>query len=82
MGTPSAANGSQDQGAILRLAEQMGQALATKRYVENGIVSMELPEDRTVYLVQVRNPDGSTRIVEEMAGAPESKAPAATEAKE
>jgi hypothetical protein len=58
------------------------QALATKRYVENGIISMELPEDRTVYLVQVRNPDGSTRIVEEMAGAPESKAPAATEAKE
>lgn len=31
VGTPSAANGSQDQGAILRLAEQMGQALATKR---------------------------------------------------
>lgn len=31
VGTPSAANGSQDQGAILRLAEQMGQALARKR---------------------------------------------------
>jgi GDP-mannose 6-dehydrogenase len=30
VGTPSAANGSQDQGAILRLAEVMGQALARK----------------------------------------------------
>lgn len=30
VGTPSAANGSQDQGAILRLAEQMGRALASK----------------------------------------------------
>ena len=30
VGTPSAANGSQDQGAVLRLAEVMGQALARK----------------------------------------------------
>jgi GDP-mannose 6-dehydrogenase len=30
VGTPSAANGSQDQGAILRLAEVIGQALARK----------------------------------------------------
>ena len=30
VGTPSAANGSQDQGAILRLAEQMGRALKRK----------------------------------------------------
>lgn len=30
VGTPSAANGSQDQGAILRLAESMGEALAGK----------------------------------------------------
>jgi GDP-mannose 6-dehydrogenase len=30
VGTPSAANGSQDQGAILRLAQVMGQALARK----------------------------------------------------
>lgn len=30
VGTPSAANGSQDQGAILRLAEQMGRALARR----------------------------------------------------
>ncbi|MCB1942808.1 MAG: UDP-glucose/GDP-mannose dehydrogenase family protein [Candidatus Accumulibacter sp.] len=30
VGTPSAANGSQDQGAILRLAEQMGRAIAGK----------------------------------------------------
>ena len=30
VGTPSAANGSQDQGAILRLAEVMGRALAKK----------------------------------------------------
>lgn len=30
VGTPSAANGSQDQGAILRLAAQLGQALAGK----------------------------------------------------
>ena len=30
VGTPSAANGSQDQGAILRLAEQMGLAIAAK----------------------------------------------------
>jgi GDP-mannose 6-dehydrogenase len=30
VGTPSAANGSQDQGAILRLAAQLGQALAKK----------------------------------------------------
>jgi GDP-mannose 6-dehydrogenase len=30
VGTPSAANGSQDQGAILRLAAQLGQALAQK----------------------------------------------------
>ena len=30
VGTPSAHNGSQDQGAILRLAESMGAALATK----------------------------------------------------
>ena len=30
VGTPSAANGSQDQGAILRLAEEMGRAIAGK----------------------------------------------------
>ncbi|MCU7375673.1 nucleotide sugar dehydrogenase [Paucibacter sp. O1-1] len=30
VGTPSAPNGSQDQGAVLRLAEQIGQALAEK----------------------------------------------------
>lgn len=30
VGTPSASNGSQDQGAVLRLAEQMGRALARK----------------------------------------------------
>lgn len=30
VGTPSAANGSQDQGAILRLAQQIGHALAEK----------------------------------------------------
>ena len=30
VGTPSAANGSQDQGAVLRLAEAMGRALAQK----------------------------------------------------
>ncbi|WP_291994450.1 nucleotide sugar dehydrogenase [Candidatus Accumulibacter sp. ACC003] len=30
VGTPSAANGSQDQGAILRLAEEMGRAIAAK----------------------------------------------------
>ncbi len=30
VGTPSAANGSQDQGAVLRLAEQIGLALAQK----------------------------------------------------
>ena len=30
VGTPSAANGSQDQGAVLRLAAQLGQALAHK----------------------------------------------------
>ena len=30
VGTPSASNGSQDQGAILRLAEQMGRALQRK----------------------------------------------------
>jgi GDP-mannose 6-dehydrogenase len=30
VGTPSAPNGSQDQGAILRLAEQVGRALAAK----------------------------------------------------
>jgi len=30
VGTPSAANGSQDQGAIVRLAAQLGQALAQK----------------------------------------------------
>ncbi len=30
VGTPSAANGSQDQGAILRLAEELGRALAHK----------------------------------------------------
>jgi len=30
VGTPSAANGSQDQGAVLRLAEEMGAALALK----------------------------------------------------
>lgn len=30
VGTPSAANGSQDQGAILRLAKEMGQALRIK----------------------------------------------------
>ncbi len=33
VGTPSAPNGSQDQGAILRLAEAMGQALARKTAV-------------------------------------------------
>lgn len=31
VGTPSAANGSQDQGAILRLAEEMGHAIAAKK---------------------------------------------------
>ena len=31
VGTPSAANGSQDQGAILRLAEEMGLAIREKR---------------------------------------------------
>ena len=31
VGTPSAANGSQDQGAILRLAAQLGQALADRK---------------------------------------------------
>ncbi|MCL4797989.1 MAG: nucleotide sugar dehydrogenase [Burkholderiales bacterium] len=31
VGTPSAANGSQDQGAIVRLAHDMGAALRTKR---------------------------------------------------
>jgi GDP-mannose 6-dehydrogenase len=30
VGTPSAANGSQDQGAVLRLARQIGRALAVK----------------------------------------------------
>lgn len=30
VGTPSAANGSQDQGAVLRLAESMGRAIARK----------------------------------------------------
>jgi GDP-mannose 6-dehydrogenase len=30
VGTPSAANGSQDQGAVLRLAEEIGRALAAK----------------------------------------------------
>ncbi len=30
VGTPSAANGSQDQGAVLRLAEQIGAAIAAK----------------------------------------------------
>ena len=30
VGTPSAANGSQDQGAILRLAEEIGQAIGEK----------------------------------------------------
>jgi len=30
VGTPSAANGSQDQGAILRLAEEIGQAIGVK----------------------------------------------------
>ena len=30
VGTPSAANGSQDQGAILRLAQEMGKAIAKK----------------------------------------------------
>ncbi|MBS0446975.1 MAG: UDP-glucose/GDP-mannose dehydrogenase family protein [Proteobacteria bacterium] len=30
VGTPSAANGSQDQGAVLRLAEAMGRAIAEK----------------------------------------------------
>ncbi|MBI5256410.1 MAG: UDP-glucose/GDP-mannose dehydrogenase family protein [Burkholderiales bacterium] len=30
VGTPSAANGSQDQGAILRLAQEMGQAIRDK----------------------------------------------------
>jgi GDP-mannose 6-dehydrogenase len=33
VGTPSAPNGSQDQGAVLRLAEAMGQALARKTAV-------------------------------------------------
>ena len=31
VGTPSAANGSQDQGAILRLAEEIGRAIGEKR---------------------------------------------------
>jgi GDP-mannose 6-dehydrogenase len=38
VGTPSAPNGSQDQGAILRLAEQMGRALARKRGGEPHVV--------------------------------------------
>ena len=31
VGTPSAANGSQDQSAILRLAREIGRAIGTKR---------------------------------------------------
>jgi len=37
VGTPSAANGSQDQGAILRLAAQLGQALARKLGKDSGM---------------------------------------------
>ena len=38
VGTPSAPNGSQDQGAILRLAEQMGRALKRKEGAEPHVV--------------------------------------------
>jgi GDP-mannose 6-dehydrogenase len=38
VGTPSAANGSQDLGAILRLAEQIGAALAGKREFHTIVV--------------------------------------------
>jgi GDP-mannose 6-dehydrogenase len=38
VGTPSAANGSQDLGAILRLAEQIGAALKTKRQFHTIVV--------------------------------------------
>src|SRR5688572_16170045 len=38
VGTPSAANGSQDLGAITRLAEQIGTALASKREFHTVVV--------------------------------------------
>lgn len=57
------------------------QARATKRYVRNGIVAYRLSEDRLVNMVQVRRPDGSTVITEEMEGAP-APAPVSMEASE
>jgi UDP-N-acetyl-D-mannosaminuronate dehydrogenase len=38
VGTPSAANGSQDQGAILRLAEEMGLAIARQERTPHMVV--------------------------------------------
>jgi len=41
------------------------EAVARKTYLANGIVAMELPEDRMVNLVAVRQPDGSVVMREE-----------------
>ena len=43
------------------------EALARKTLAANGLVSMELPEDRMVNLVQVRRADGSFALREESA---------------
>jgi hypothetical protein len=43
------------------------EALARRTLVANGIVGMELPEDRMVNLVQVRRPDGTFELREEAA---------------
>ena len=46
-----------------RLPQNEAEAVATKRQVMPGVVEMELPEDRMVELVLIRNADGSTEMV-------------------
>lgn len=44
------------------------EALATKREVMPGVIEMQLPEDRMVELVLVRDADGTTRMVHRPVG--------------
>lgn len=56
------------------------EALARKTYAANGILAMELPEDRMVNLVAVRRPDGSLELREEADAPATLQAAAAQEA--
>jgi hypothetical protein len=56
------------------------EAVARKTYAANGLVGMELPEDRMVNLVQVRRADGTFELREEVEAPSAQQAAAAQEA--